>query len=179
VGDGGIAGNPGCLSAPATRFSRWPRAVLAYLEIVYMGCVVPVPAGFAALVWTGRGALADWYWTLVTAAEFGSFASLGIVQARPPWMVERKAVLSDRSVHRAASIMVEHLTIRANTFPSGHVAGSLAAALAVMRAMPELGLVLLFLAGSIAVACVVGRYHYIVDVIAGVLLTGSIWFLVT
>ena len=119
------------------------------------------------------------YWTLVTAAEFGSFASLGVVQARPPWMVERKAVLSDRSVHRAASMMVEHLTIRANTFPSGHVAGSLAAALAVMRAMPGLGLVLLFLAGSIAAACIVGRYHYIVDVVTGVLLTVLIWSVVT
>jgi membrane-associated phospholipid phosphatase len=74
---------------------------------------------------------------------------------------------------------VEHLTIRANTFPSGHVAGSLAVALAVMRAMPGLGLLLLFLAGSIAAACVIGRYHYIVDVVAGVLLTGGIWFLVT
>jgi membrane-associated phospholipid phosphatase len=174
-----IAWDRRLLGDPVTRFSRWPRAVLAYLEIVYMGCFVLMPAGFAALAWTGRSALADSYWTLVTAAEFGSFASLGIVQARPPWMVERKAVLSDRSVHRAASMMVEHLTIRANTFPSGHVAGSLAVALAVMRAMPELGLVLLFLAGSIAVACVVGRYHYIVDVMAGVLLTGGIWFLVT
>ena len=167
------------LGDPATRFAHWPRALLAYLEIVYMGCVVLVPAGFAALAWTGRGALADSYWTLVTAAEFGSFASLGIVQARPPWMVERKAVLSDRSVHRAASMMVEYLTIRANTFPSGHVAGSLAVALAVIRAMPGLGLVLLFLAGSIAAACIVGRYHYIVDVVTGVLLTVVIWAVVT
>lgn len=167
------------LGDPTTRFAHWPRPLLSYLEIVYMGCAALVPAGFAALAWTGRGALADSYWTLVTAAEFGSFASLGLVQARPPWMVERKAVLRDRAVHRAASIMVEHLTIRANTFPSGHVAGSLAVALGVMRALPGLGLMLLFLAGSIAVACVVGRYHYIVDVVAGVLLTGGIWFLVT
>ena len=167
------------LGDPAARFAHWPRALLAYLEIVYMGCVVLVPAGFAALAWTGRSALADSYWTLVTAAELGSFASLGVVQARPPWMVERKAVLSDRSVHRAASMMVEHLTIRANTFPSGHVAGSLAAALAVMRAMPGLGLVLLFFAGSIAAACIVGRYHYIVDVVTGVLLTVLIWSVVT
>jgi len=167
------------LGDPATRFAHWPRPLLAYLEIVYMGCFVLMPAGFAALAWTGRSALADSYWTLVTAAEFGSFASLGVVQARPPWMVERKAVLGDRSVHRAASLMVEHLTIRANTFPSGHVAGSLAVALAVMRAMPELGLVLLILAGSIAAACIVGRYHYIVDVVTGVLLTVLIWFVVT
>jgi membrane-associated phospholipid phosphatase len=174
-----IAWDRRLLGDPATRFAHWPRALLAYLEIVYMGCVVLVPAGFAALAWTGRSALADSYWTLVTAAELGSFASLGVVQARPPWMVERKAVLSDRSVHRAASMMVEHLTIRANTFPSGHVAGSLAAALAVMRAMPGFGLVLLFFAGSIAAACIVGRYHYIVDVVTGVLLTVLIWSVVT
>jgi len=174
-----IAWDRRLLGDPATRFSRWPRAVLAYLEIVYIGCFVLVPAGFAALAWTGRGALADSYWTLVTAAEFGSFASLGVAQARPPWMVERKAVLSDRSVHRAASMMVEHLTIRANTFPSGHVAGSLAVALAVIRALPGLGLVLLFLAGSIAAACIVGRYHYIADVVTGVLLTLVIWSVVT
>jgi membrane-associated phospholipid phosphatase len=45
--------------------------------------------------------------------------------------------------------------------------------------MPELGLVLLFLAGSIAVACVVGRYHYIADVVTGALLTMVIWSVVT
>jgi membrane-associated phospholipid phosphatase len=174
-----IAWDRRLLGDPPTRFADWPRALLAYLEVVYMGCVVLVPAGFAALAWTGRGSLADSYWTLVTAAEFGSFASLGVVQSRPPWMVERKAVLRDRSVHRAASIMVEHLTIRANTFPSGHVAGSLAVALAVIRAMPGFGLVLLFLAASIAAACVVGRYHYIVDVVAGVALTLVIWSVVT
>lgn len=174
-----IAWDRRLLGDPTTRFAHWPRALLAYLEIVYMGCAVLVPAGFAALAWTGRAALADSYWTLVTAAEFGSFASLGVVQARPPWMVERKAVLRDRAVHRAASIMVEHLTIRANTFPSGHVAGSLAVALAVLRAMPVFGLVLLFLAGSIAAACVVGRYHYIVDVVAGLVLTLLIWSVVT
>jgi membrane-associated phospholipid phosphatase len=174
-----IAWDRRLLGDPATRFAHWPRALLAYLEIVYMGCFVLVPAGFAALAWTGRGALADSYWTLVTAAEFGSFASLSVVQARPPWMVERKAVLSDRSVHRAASLMVEHLTIRANTFPSGHVAGSFAVALAVVRELPGFGLVLLFLAGSIAAACIVGRYHYVVDVVAGALLTLAIWSVVT
>lgn len=167
------------LGDPSTRFSRWPRVLLAYLEIVYMGCAVLVPAGFALLAWTGRGSQADSYWTLVTAAELGSFVSLGFIQTRPPWMVERKAVLQDRSIHRAASMMVEYLTIRVNTFPSGHVAGSLAVALAVLRVMPGPGLALLILAASIAVACIVGRYHYIVDVLAGVALTLAIWSVVT
>jgi len=75
--------------------------------------------------------------------------------------------------------MVEHLTIRANTFPSGHVAGSLAVALAVIGVMPGFGLLFLFLAGSIAAACIVGRYHYIADVVTGALLTLVIWSVVT
>ncbi len=115
----------------------------------------------------------------MTAAEFGSFASLSVIQTRPPWLVERKAVLPDRSIHRAATLMVEHLTIRVNTFPSGHVAGSLAVALAVIRVMPGAALLFLVLAASIAVACVVGRYHYVIDVIAGIGLTLAIWTVVT
>ena len=35
------------------------------------------------------------------------------------------------------------------------------------------------IAASIAVACVVGRYHFIVDVVAGIALTLAIWAVVT
>ena len=163
------------LGEPATRFARWPRFLLAYLEIVYMGCFLLVPAGFAALALAGHSGEGNRYWTMVVSAELGSFLPLVVLQSRPPWMIEGKAVLPDRAVHRAASMMVENLTIRANTFPSGHVAGSLAVALAVVGVMPWTGLLLLVLATSIAVACVVGRYHYCVDVVAGVLLTAAIW----
>ena len=163
------------LGDPSTRFARWPGAVLAYLEIVYMGCFLLVPAGFAILAARGRSDLADHYWTIVMAAEFGAFAPLVVIQTRPPWLLERKPALADRAVHRAASRMVEHLTIRANTFPSGHVAGSLAVAFAVIDTAPVAGLVLLVLAGTISVATVVGRYHYVVDGIAGAVLAIAVW----
>lgn len=167
------------LGDPATRFAHWPRFFLAYLDALYVGCFLLVPAGFAVLALTGRGAEANHYWTMVIAAELGSFLPLAVLQSRPPWMIERKAVLPDRSVHHAASLMVENLTIRANTFPSGHVAGSLAVALAVIGVMPGAGLLFLVLAASIALACVVGRYHFIIDVVAGVALTLVIWAAVT
>ena len=167
------------LGDPATRFADWPRPFLAYLDVLYIGCFLLVPAGFAVLALTGRAAEANHYWTMVIAAELGSFLPLAVLQSRPPWMIERKAVLPDRSVHHAASLMVEHLTIRANTFPSGHVAGSLAVALAVIGVMPGAGLLFLVLAASIALACVVGRYHFIIDVVAGVALTLVIWAAVT
>jgi len=163
------------LGDPATRFARWPRALLAYLEIVYMGCFLLVPAGFGVLAAAGRADLADRYWTIVAAAEFGAFAPLTLIQTRPPWLVERKAVLADRAVHRAAAGMVERFTIRANTFPSGHVAGSLAVAFALIDPLPWVGAAALVLALTIAVATVVGRYHYVVDGVAGTLLAIAVW----
>lgn len=166
------------LGDPTTRFAHWPRVVLAYLEIVYVGCFLLIPAGFAALLWTGRGAMADHYWTMVIAAEFGAFAPLSVIQTRPPWAIERPSSQRERAIHQMASQMVSTFTIGANTFPSGHVAGSLAVAMAVAGAMPWTGAILFALAASISVACVAGRYHYTVDVVAGAALALAIWALV-
>ena len=163
------------LGDPTVRFARWPQPLLAALEIAYMGCFVVIGAGFLILSWNGHAAMADRYWTLVVAAEFGSFAPLAFIQTRPPWALERKPVLADPVIHNLATQMVEAFTIRANTFPSGHVAGSLAVALAVAGAMPFTGAALLLLAAIISVATVVGRYHYILDGIAGAALTVILW----
>lgn len=163
------------LGDPVTRFANWPRLLLACLELIYMGCFLLVPAGLAILVLSGHASLADRYWTMVMGAEFAAFAPLAFIQTRPPWALERKPVLTDPAIHRLASRMVQHLTIRVNTFPSGHAAGSLAVALAVVGALPWPGLLLLLLATGICVACVVGRYHYVVDVIAGAGVALAIW----
>lgn len=166
------------LGDPSTRFAAWPRMLVAGLEIIYMGCFLLIGAGFLILTAGGYRSLADRYWTLVVAAEFGSFAPLAFVQTRPPWALERKPVLADRRVHDLAARMVQQFTIHVNTFPSGHVAGSLAVALAVIGVMPWAGTALLVLAVLIALACLVGRYHYVVDVVAGAVLAFSLWAIV-
>jgi membrane-associated phospholipid phosphatase len=161
---------------PATRFARWPRAPLALLETIYIGCFLLLPAGLAVLLAAAAPpALVDRYWALVITAEFASFLSLAFVHSRPPWMLEQRAALPDRAVHRAATRFVEQFTIRANTFPSGHAAGSVAVALGVIGALPAAGAVLLILALGICLAAVVGRFHYAVDVIAGILLALAIF----
>jgi membrane-associated phospholipid phosphatase len=163
------------LGDPITRFVRWPRPLLACFELIYMGCFLMLPAGLAILELTGHASLVDRYWMMVMGAEFAAFAPLAFIQTRPPWAIERKPVLTDPAIHRLASRMVQHLTIRVNTFPSGHAAGSLAVALAVFGASREAGVLLLLLAAAIGVACVVGRYHYAVDVIAGATVALAIW----
>lgn len=153
---------------PTTRFAGWPGWFVAYLDIVYTFCFLLLPGGFAALVATGHAGLADHYWTTVVAADLLAFAPLSVFQTRPPWMLEdHPPVLAARSAHRLASFMVQNATIRVNTFPSGHVAVSIAVAFGVFSALPVTGIVLLVLAASTAIACVVGRYHYAVDVVAG------------
>jgi membrane-associated phospholipid phosphatase len=163
------------LGDPVTRFVAWPRALVASLELIYMGCFLLIPAGAVILAWSDHAILVDRYWTMVMGAEFAAFAPLAFIQTRPPWALERKPQLADPAIHRLAAQMVRHLTIRVNTFPSGHAAGSLAVALAVIGALPWTGGLLLVLAAGICVACVVGRYHYAVDVAAGAAVALALW----
>lgn len=152
---------------PPATFAAWPALLRGYLEIVYMGCFVLLPAGFAVLLWLGRADLADRYWTVLVATEFGAFASLAVVGTRPPWVVEKRTAQSSGAVDQLAAYAVRNVTIGANTFPSGHAAGSLGVAFAVLSASAPAGAVFLLLAISICVGCVSGRYHYAVDVLAG------------
>jgi membrane-associated phospholipid phosphatase len=152
---------------PATSFSRWPAWLIAYLDVIYTLCFLLLPGGFAALVVTGHSSQANRYWTMVLAADLGAFAPLSVFQTRPPWAIEKPAVLAASRLHRLASHVVRNATTGVNTFPSGHVAVTIAVALGVISTLPWLGVLLLLSAVSIAVACVVGRYHYAVDVLAG------------
>lgn len=69
---------------------------------------------------------------------------------------------------RALNLRVlQHGSVTWNTFPSGHAAGGVAAALSVMVELPIVGVALLFLAISIMIGSVLGRYHYAADAVAG------------
>jgi membrane-associated phospholipid phosphatase len=162
----------------ARRLDRLPHPVSIYFDIVYGGCFLLIPAGFAVLAATGRAGLADRYWALVSAAEFGAFASLPWMQARPPWAIEAPRAIDHTTMRRASLFWVSRATIGANTFPSGHVAGSLAVAFALLGVMPVAGTLFLALAASIAAACIAGRYHYVADVIAGAVLAVMVWIAV-
>jgi membrane-associated phospholipid phosphatase len=152
---------------PTTRFAKWPWWVVAYLDVVYTLCFLLLPAGFAALALTGHSDRANRYWTMVLAADLGAFAPLSVFQTRPPWALEPAPKLSASGIHRLASYVVKHGTTGVNTFPSGHVAVTIAVAIGVMSSLPVTGAILLCVAASIGVGCVVGRYHYTVDVLAG------------
>src|SRR5208282_5313714 len=65
--------------------------------------------------------------------------------------------------------LLDRYSVAACIFPSGHVAAATAVALAVCKHAPRLGVLFLFLAASVALATVYGRYHYAADAVAGAL----------
>ena len=157
-----------------------PRAALELLESVYVTCFLFVPGGMLLLALTGHRDAADRFWTLVLLGEFGSFAMLPWIQTRPPRLIEPAAAIDRRGLfmRRMNALQVNTVSIGVNTFPSGHVAGSLATALAVSDVIPALAPWLLAVAAAIAIAAVLGRYHYVIDGVAGAGLTLVAWILV-
>ena len=166
------------LGNPTTRFSAWPAAFVGYLEVVYMLCFLILPGGLTALMLAGHASAANRYWTMVLAADLGAFAPLSVFQTRPPWLLETSPVLADKSVRRVASYFVRHATNRVNTFPSGHVAVSFAVAAAVVHQMPLTGALLFALSVSVSIAAVVGRYHYVIDILTGAVLAAAVWLVI-
>jgi membrane-associated phospholipid phosphatase len=164
-------------SGALARIGAWPRVVLEYLEGVYFGCFLVVPGGLLVLIAGGHEEYTSRYWTAVVVAELVAFSMLPWIQTRPPWALEAPGPLARRglALGRLARLLVDRATIGVNTFPSGHAAASVAAALAVSGAMPMAGGVLLLIAASITLAAVVGRYHYAADGVAGVLLGVGAW----
>ena len=171
-----------CLRRREARNSlRAWRWLATYLELAYLLVYLVVPAGALTLVVTGHQDAVDRFWTTVMLAAFVSYGMLPWLQTRPPRALDE----SDRSADGGQPLL-RHLnlwvlgraSIEANTVPSGHAAAAIAVALSVGAAIPELRAILLLISISIVLATVVGRYHYIVDSVAGVIVGAAAWALV-
>ncbi len=163
--------------------TRMPPSLEAVVEALYACTFLVVPAGFAVLVAHGVRGQADRYWTMVSLSEYVAFGMLPWLPSRPPWVVEQLDPSQSRGMRKAGLVWVRQTSHGANTFPSGHTAGSLTIAFAVLSVAPGAGVGFLAVATGIAVGCIAGRYHYAVDVVAGVAvalgvtaLTGMFWW---
>jgi PAP2 superfamily len=161
-------------------FRQAPQSVTEYFELSYLLVYFMIPAGAAMLALGGhQDQIAD-YWTVVLLAEFASYGMLPWIQTRPPRAIEAVPTSAppSRLVRRLNLGVSSRASIQANTVPSGHAAGAVAAALTVGSTMPAAGAALMVLAVSIAAASVLGRYHYLVDAVLGVLVAIAAWLVV-
>jgi membrane-associated phospholipid phosphatase len=171
------AGPPGRFESWLVRSDQWfrifaislPASAASILELSYLLCYVLVPVAFV-VVWTsGTMADVDRFWTAVLLSGFLCYVSLPWLVSRPPRTLSVAAVAS-AGVHRVNEFVLKRISHGLNTFPSGHVAVSLASALEVMSISQPAGIVLLVIASAIAAGAVLGRYHYALDVVVGAIL---------
>jgi hypothetical protein len=144
-----------------------PSRLATLAELAYLFCYPLVPVSLA-LVWWRAPADVDRFWLSVLAAGFACYGTLPWLVSRPPRLVDG-AGLEPQPVRTLNTSVLGLFSHRWNTFPSGHVAVSAAAAWSVWEVWPVAGLAVGALAAAIAVGAAAGRYHYVVDVAAGVL----------
>jgi len=154
-----------------------------YLEFAYLLCYPLVPLGVAAVHFTTQRRAAaepntpkshhamDEFWAAVLLATLFCYAVYPFFPLTPP-----RVLFGDVPGPRVAPLLrnlnfwlLDHYSVQACLFPSGHVAAVTAVALAVRKHAPRLGALFLFLAASVALATVYGRYHYAADAVAGAL----------
>src|SRR5437867_9362864 len=111
------------------------------LEMCYLFCYPAVPLGLVTLYLSGMGRFAEEFWNVVIPPAYACYATFPFVQTLPPRAVESGGVWQpQQSTLRTLNLfVVRHVTTQVNTFPSGHVAASLAIALELTRLQPAVG----------------------------------------
>jgi len=149
--------------------SRVPIGVglATYLQLAYFMVYPLIPLGLAVLYASGRRRCLDYYWLVVLPTTYLSFALTPFVRALPPRLLPGYDTFGSPPTRIGAlnRLILDRASIQAITCPSGHVASASAAALVLLRLEPWVGAIFLCIAISIAVATVVGGYHYAADVL--------------
>jgi membrane-associated phospholipid phosphatase len=145
---------------------------LAYIvEVGYLTCFPLIPISFAVVWIAGSHEDVARFWMAVLLAGYGCYITLPWLVSRPPRLLEGAPAPTDPSVVSRANVFVlGRVSHQLNTFPSGHVAVTMAAAFAAGAVAPVSGLVLGVFATGVALGAVAGRYHYVIDVMLGVVL---------
>jgi membrane-associated phospholipid phosphatase len=154
-----------------------------YLEFAYLLCYPLVPLGVGAVLYATRGTNAfesatanghramDDFWAAVLLATLFCYAVYPFFPLTPPRVLfgDVPGPHVDPLLRKLNIWLLDHYSVNACIFPSAHVAAVTAVALAVRKHAPRLGVLFMFLAASVMLATVYGRYHYAADAIAGAL----------
>jgi membrane-associated phospholipid phosphatase len=154
-----------------------------YLEFAYLLCYPLVPLGVAAVHFTSQrsaatepptakaqGAMGD-FWAAVLLATLFCYVVYPLFPLTPPRVLfgDVPGPPVEPLLRKWNFWLLDHYSVQVCIFPSGHVAAVTAVALAVRKHAPRLGALFMFLAASVALATVYGRYHYAADAMAGAL----------
>jgi len=113
----------------------------------------------------------DHFWAAVLLATLTCYVLFPFFPLTPPRVLfhDVPGPVVAPLLRRMNFWLLDHYSVQACIFPSGHVAAVTATGLVVRAYLPRLGVAFLIAAASVAVATVYGRYHYAADAVAGAL----------
>jgi membrane-associated phospholipid phosphatase len=144
------------------------------LEISYALVYALAPFVVVMLYVYGRREKVDQFLSIFAVAVLLCYAQFPFWPSDPPRVVFIGEDLpSYLTVFRRFNLwMLGNYGMHTSVFPSAHVAGAFAAGFGALRALPErrwVGRFVLVIASLIAIGTVYGRYHYLADAVAGLL----------
>lgn len=142
------------------------------LEFAYSLVYTVAPFALAMLYAYGARKRADRFLLIFTLGALLSYAQFPFWPSEPPRSVflGEDAPSVETVFRRLNWFLLGGYGIHTSVFPSAHVSSAFAAAFGMLRALSEkkwVGRFLVVLAVLISTATVYGRYHYVVDALAG------------
>ncbi|MDR3703705.1 MAG: phosphatase PAP2 family protein [Candidatus Sulfopaludibacter sp.] len=149
--------------------------VPSLLEIAYALVYALAPFSLAVLYLYRRRDRADRFLFVFTLGVLLCYAQFPFWPSEPPRLLffGQDVPSSDTIFRRFNWWMLGSYGIYTSVFPSAHVGAAFAAAIGMGKALPEhiwVSRFLFVMAVLIAVATVYGRYHYLADALAGLLM---------
>jgi membrane-associated phospholipid phosphatase len=143
-----------------------------YLHFCYLSYVVVIPLVSAYWYVSGRRAAFGELLLMLSTVLLGSYLFFILLPVDSPYYLSQRLgpPLSGHFFFDLVQQMSARGGARGGAFPSAHVSGAVVVSLVAWRHQRRLAYLLLPHAGSVMVATVYGRFHYVLDTLAGAVL---------
>ena len=140
-----------------------------YLHFCYLSYAIVIPSLAAYWYVSGRQAAFGELLLLLSTVLLGSYLFFILLPVDSPYYLSQRLgpPLSDHLFFDLVHQISARGGARGGAFPSAHVSGAVVVSLVACRHQRRLAYALLPITGGVMIATVYGRFHYVLDAIAG------------
>jgi len=140
-----------------------------YLHFCYLSYVIVVPSVAAYWYVSGRRAAFGELLLLLSTVMLGSYLFFIVLPVDSPYYLSQRLgpPLSGHFFFDLVHQVSARGGARGGAFPSAHVSGAVVVSLVAWRHQPRLTYLLVPITASVMIATVYGRFHYVLDALAG------------
>jgi membrane-associated phospholipid phosphatase len=136
-----------------------------YLHFCYLSYVIVIPSVTVYWYVSGRRAAFGELLLMLSTVLLGSYLFFILLPVDSPYYLSQR--LGPPLAGHFFFDLVHEMSARGGAFPSAHVSGAVVVSLVAWRHQRRLAYLLVPITGSVMIATVYGRFHYVLDTLAG------------